>query len=102
MLRTCMAFALLCVTSACVSAQDPDAELVRYINSIKAIDNHSHITALDLEHDKGYDQLRCDSLPPAKGLGAIGFRFSAAQQAAYKTLFGLNVKTGSDEEMKSA
>jgi hypothetical protein len=100
MTRTCIAIFLLCAASVCASAQESDPEIVRYVNSVKAIDNHSHITALDRDFDKGYDQLRCNNLPPATGLPAVGFRFSAGQQAAYKTLYGLDVKTGSDDELK--
>jgi hypothetical protein len=103
MIKTFLVIAVLCgLAAAPISAQEPDAELVRYINSIKAIDNHSHITALDRDHDKGYDQLRCESLPAAVGLPAVGFRFSADQQAAYKTLYGFDAKTGSDDEIKKA
>jgi hypothetical protein len=83
------------------SAQAQDSELVRYIDSIKAIDNHSHITALDRDHDKGYDQLRCDVLPPTVGLPAANFRFNPDQQWAYKTLYGFDAKTGSEAEIKS-
>ena len=81
-------------------AQEPNPELVRYINSVKAIDNHSHITALDRDQDKGYDQLRCDVLPPAVGLSPANFRFNADQQWAYRTLYGFDAKTGDDAETK--
>ena len=91
--------AMFCVVAS-VSAQEPDPEIVRYVNSIKAIDNHSHITALDRDHDKGYDQLRCDVLPPAAGLSPANFRFNADQQWAYKTLFGFDAKSGNDAEIK--
>ncbi len=66
--RVCLAVILFCAASAPGWAQQPDPEIVSYINSIKAIDNHAHVTALDREHDKGYDQLRCDGLPSSNGL----------------------------------
>jgi predicted TIM-barrel fold metal-dependent hydrolase len=100
MIKTFLTIGLLCTAATTIFAQEPASELVRYINSIKAIDNHSHITALDRDRDKGYDQLRCDSLPPAIGLAVAGFRFNADQQRAYKTLYGLDVKSGSDAEIK--
>lgn len=100
MTRTLLAIAALFVSVGSASAQEPDLEIVRYVNSIKAIDNHSHITALDRDHDKGYDQLRCDVLPSAAGLSPANFRFNADQQWAYKTLFGFDAKTGSDAEIK--
>jgi len=100
MIRTCLIIAVLFAGAACASAQEPDPELVRYVNSIKAIDNHSHITALDRDHDKGYDQLRCDVLPAAVGLSPANFRFNADQQWAYKTLYGFDAKTGGDSEIK--
>jgi uncharacterized protein len=100
MIRACFIITALFAAAASASAQQPDPELVRYINSIQAIDNHSHITALDRDHDKGYDQLRCDVLPPAVGLSPANFRFNADQQWAYKTLYGFDAKTGDDAEIK--
>jgi uncharacterized protein len=100
MIRVCYVIATFFVIVAPAFAQEPDPELVRYINSIQAIDNHSHITALDRDHDKGYDQLRCDVLPPASGLSPANFRFNADQQWAYKTLYGFDAKTGNDAEIK--
>ena len=96
--------AIVCVVfCACapVQAQQPDPDLVAHINSIKAIDNHAHVTGLDLAHDRGFDQLRCDELPAATTLAPANIRFNADQQAAYKTLFGLDVKTGDDAEIKN-
>jgi uncharacterized protein len=100
MIRACFVIVALLAIGAPAFAQEPDPELLRYINSIQAIDNHSHITALDRDNDKGYDQLRCDVLPPATGLSAANFRFDADQQWAYKTLFGFDAKSGDDAEIK--
>jgi hypothetical protein len=101
MIRASLVIAALFVACASAFAQEPDSEILRYVNSIKAIDNHSHITALDRDHDKGYDQLRCDVLPPAVGLSPANFRFNADQQWAYKTLYGFDAKNGSDAEIKN-
>jgi uncharacterized protein len=81
-------------------AQQPDPEIVSYINSVRAIDNHAHVTALDREHDNGYDQLRCDGLPSSNGLPPANLRFGPDQQAAYRTLYGFDAKTGDDAELK--
>src|ERR1700734_205204 len=89
--------AMVCAASP-AQAQEPDPELVAYISSIKAIDNHAHVTGLDLAHDRGFDQLRCDELPASTTLPPANLRFNADQQAAYKTLFGFDAKTGDDAE----
>jgi uncharacterized protein len=81
-------------------AQEPDAEIAGYVNSIRAIDNHAHVTGLDLEQDRGFDQLRCDELAPSSGLGPANLRFGADQRAAYQSLFGFDAKTGDDAEIK--
>jgi predicted TIM-barrel fold metal-dependent hydrolase len=101
MIRPYFVIAAAFVVCAPAFAQEPNPELVRYIDSIKAIDNHSHITALDRDHDKGYDQLRCDVLPPETGLPAANFRFNPDQQWAYKILYGFDAKTGADAEIKN-
>ena len=96
------AMVVLCALATPAWAQEPDPEIVSYVNSIKAIDNHAHVTALDREHDKGYDQLRCEDLPSSSGLPPANLRFGPDQQAVYKTLYGFDAKTGSDEELKKA
>lgn len=93
------AIGLLCAAVA-AWAQEPDAQIAAYVNSIKAIDSHAHVTALDREHDKGYDQLRCDALPPAAGLPPASLRFGPDQQAAYRTLYGFEARTGSEAEIQ--
>jgi uncharacterized protein len=100
MKRLGLAIILLCAVVAPAQAQEPDPEIAAYVNSIKAIDNHAHVTALDREHDKGYDQLRCDGLPPASALPPANLRFGAAEEAAYKTLYGFEAKTGDEAEIK--
>jgi uncharacterized protein len=98
--RVCLGVFLFCAASVPGWAQQPDPEIVSYINSIKAIDNHAHVTALDREHDKGYDQLRCDGLSSSNGLPPANLRFGPDQQAAYKTLYGFEAKTGDEVELK--
>ena len=98
--RLGLATILFCAAVAPVQAQEPDPEIAAYVNSIKAIDNHSHVTALDRDHDKGYDQLRCDGLPPATALPPANLRFGAAEQAAYRALYGFEAKTGDETEIK--
>src|ERR1700722_9517110 len=94
--RAFLAVLLFCVASAPSRAQQPDPEIVSYINSIKAIDNHAHVTALDRAHDEGYDQLRCDGLTSSSVLPPANLRFGPDQQAAYKTLYGFEAKTGAE------
>ncbi len=96
------AIAVLCALATPAWAQEPDPEIVSYVNSIKAIDNHAHVTAPDREHDKGYDQLRCEDLPSSNSLPPANLRFGPDQAAAYKTLYGFDAKTGSDAELKKA
>src|SRR5580700_1530903 len=98
--RVCLAAFLYFVASAPGWAQQPEPEIVSYINSIKAIDNHAHVTALDREHDKGYDQLRCDGLPTSSAPPPANLRFALDQQAAYRTLYGFDAEAGSDAEIK--
>jgi uncharacterized protein len=105
--KTELAAAMLGLGVTCAICQaspaqtpDPDPEIVTYVDSIKAIDNHAHVTSLDRGHDKGYDQLRCDELAPATGLAPANLRFDAEQQTIYKTLFGFDAKTGDGPEIK--
>ncbi len=98
--RACLIVILFCTMTAPSPAQEPDPEIVSYINSIKAIDNHAHVTALDREHDKGYDQLRCDGLPSSSAPPPANLRFALDQQAAYRTLYGFDAEAGSDAEIK--
>ena len=100
MIRAGLAVLLFCGACAPSRAQQPDPEIVSYINSIKAIDNHAHVTALDRAHDEGYDQLRCDGLTSTSVLPPANLRFGPDQQAAYKTLYGFDAKTGDEAEMK--
>src|SRR6202047_441214 len=98
--RAGVAVLLFCAASAPSRAQQPDPEIASYINSIKAIDNHAHVTALDRARDKGYDQLRCDGLISSGVLPPANLRFGPDQQAAYKTLYGFDAKTGDEAEIK--
>jgi predicted TIM-barrel fold metal-dependent hydrolase len=96
----CLAIVVLCAAVAPARAQEPDPEITAYVNSIQAIDNHAHVTALDRDHDKGYDQLRCDGLPPGTALPPANLRFGVAEQSAYRTLYGFEAKTGDEAEIK--
>jgi predicted TIM-barrel fold metal-dependent hydrolase len=83
-----------------VVAQEPDAKLMEYIDSIKAVDNHAHVVAPDMEHDTGYDALRCETLPASTVLAPANARFGPSIQAAWKTLYGVTVESDSAESLK--
>jgi uncharacterized protein len=101
MKRLCLLTLLLCAPVLYAQSPTPDGDLVRYINSIVAIDDHAHVTALDRLADKGYDQLRCDELPASEGgLLPANLRFGPDKQAVFESLYGFHAKDGSDGEMK--
>ncbi len=91
-------FAFLLVTSAAL-AQQIDPLLAAYIDSIKAIDNHGHVFALDVPDDKGYDALRCEELPPSVGPDPANFRFSERTKLAWKTLYGAEPASGQEADL---
>jgi hypothetical protein len=71
-------------------AQEPDPQLLTYIETIQAVDNHAHVLAPDVPDDKGYDALRCDPLPATQGLPApANLRFGPLTQLTWKTLYGV-------------
>jgi uncharacterized protein len=101
MKRLLLSATLLFAPLLLAQSPTPDGELMGYINSIAAIDDHAHVTALDRAGDKGYDQLRCDELPGGDGgLLPAMLRFGPDKQAVFETLYGFHAKDGSDAEMK--
>ena len=83
---------LMLAIGVSTSTQDADPEIVRHLQSIKAIDNHAHVMGLNHATDNGYDQLRCDALPVSpSSLPPQMLRFNPAQQAAMRTLYGFDV-----------
>ncbi|ABF39991.1 amidohydrolase 2 [Candidatus Koribacter versatilis Ellin345] len=97
-MRILVTFAVM-VLCATGFAQEPDAEIAHHIESIKAIDNHSHVIAAD-PADKGFDQLRCEMLPDS-GIGAASQRYPNPDwMNAIHALYGFTPKDGSDAEMK--
>ncbi len=93
-------FALAAILAFATSliAQEPDAEIARHIDSIKAIDNHAHVIAAD-PADKGFDQLRCEMLPDS-GVTPASWRYNADWMSAIHALYGFTPKDSSDAEMK--
>ena len=86
-------FAVLTLTIS-VFAQDIDPQLLAYIETIQAIDNHAHVFAPDAPNDLGYDALRCESLPATPGLLApANLRFGPLTQLTWKTLYGVSPQT---------
>ena len=86
----------LLLSSLC-APQSPDPALVAYIDSIRAIDNHAHVMAFSSGDDKGYDQLRCEELPPGTTLPPANLRFGPDVQAAWKALYDFSGSSASDE-----
>ena len=96
-------FALCCVAWMCIglAAQDVDSQLMTYIDSIKAIDNHAHVVAPDMAHDENYDALRCEILPASPNvLGPANARFGPEVQAAWKALYDVVADSDSAENLK--
>jgi len=95
----CFWFLFCCVATA-APGQQTDPQLMAYIKSIKAVDNHAHVIAPNVADDKGYDALRCEVLPSTPGLAPANLRFGADTQTTWKTLYGKVPKTGEEAEQK--
>lgn len=95
--------AVLCVAAVAVSveAQEPDAQLMQYIDTIKLVDNHAHVVAPDVEHDTNYDALRCETLPASPTtLAPANTRFGPDISGAWKDLYGVTADSDSPENLK--
>jgi predicted TIM-barrel fold metal-dependent hydrolase len=90
----------LLIFGATALAQTADPALLKYIESIPAIDNHAHVVAPDIAHDKGYDALRCDQLPSSGGLAPANLRFGTSTRATWKALYGTEPATPEDADAK--
>ena len=80
-------------------AEDPDPQLMAFINSIRAVDNHAHVVAPDVEHDKDFDALRCDALPSTATWFYANTRFGPDLQAAWKALYTLSADSTSPDDL---
>ena len=95
--------AVVCVAAVAVSvkAQEPDAQLMQYIETIKLVDNHAHVVAPDMEHDMNYDALRCETLPASPAtLAPANARFGPDIAGAWKALYGVTADSDSPENLK--
>ena len=90
--------AAMALLSSLAFGQTPDEEISRYVDSMKAIDNHAHVIAVD-PADKGFDQLRCENLPDG-GSAPASWRYNADWMNAIHELYGLTPKDDSEGEMK--
>jgi len=88
----------LLLSAAAFAQADP--ALLKYIESIPAIDNHAHVVAPDMAHDKGYDALRCDQLPQPTTLPPANLRFGASTRATWKALYGTEPATPEEADAK--
>jgi uncharacterized protein len=93
---------LSCIFIFCMtlSAQEVDPQLMSYIGSVQAIDNHAHVVAPDLAHDVNYDALRCEILPPGTAKAPANTRFGPDVKAAWKALYGVVADSDSPENVK--
>lgn len=89
-----------CCVALALHAQDVDPQLMLYIDSIKAVDNHAHVLAPDVGDDKGYDALRCDALPSSSSLAPANLRFGASTQETWRALYGAEPKTAEEADQK--
>jgi len=83
-------------------AQQPDPQLSAYIDAIRVVDNHAHVVAPDPEHDRGFDALRCDELPPGVSAPPANLRFGSDIQSAWKALYGFAPASEKEAESKLA
>lgn len=99
--RICI-WLVFCFVAVAVHAQEIDPQLMSYIDSIKAVDNHAHVFAPDVPNDKGYDALRCDALFPTTDLVPANLRFGTDTQETWKALYGEVPATPEEAEQKRA
>jgi uncharacterized protein len=99
-MRLFLPLAVSALLSLPASAQDADPELVSYVQSIRAIDDHAHVVAPDYGHDTDYDALRCESLPPGTALPPANTRFGPDLKAAWKALYDFAGDSDSPETLK--
>jgi len=91
---------LLILLSVAAAAQNPNADLTSYIDSIQAIDNHAHVFAPDDPNDKGYDALRCEELPPGVGPDPANLRFGELTKLAWNALYGTEPTSADQAEQQ--
>ena len=99
-MKTFLPLLVIALAAVFASAQQPDAQLLAYINSIQAVDNHAHVFAPDVPDDKGYDALRCDVMPQTMTLAPGNLRFGPSTQSTWKALFGVVPSTGDEADHK--
>jgi uncharacterized protein len=90
---------LLAVGGCTTPAPELDPQLRTLVESIKAVDDHAHVVAT--AGDKGYDQLRCDALPPPRSLPMANFRFGPDVPLAWSGLYGFSGDTPSPDVLKA-
>jgi len=91
---------LVVLLSSAAAAQNSNADLAAYIDSIQAIDNHAHVFAPDDPNDKGYDALRCEELPPGVGPDPANLRFGELTKLTWNALYGTEPGTAEQAEQQ--
>jgi hypothetical protein len=98
-MRVARAILLAFLFPAVGLAQEPDPQIMADISAVRAVDNHAHVVAPDVEHDTDFDALRCDTLPSTTTLTYANTRFGPDLQAAWKALYGLTADSSSPENL---
>lgn len=81
------------------SSRGIDRDMSAFVASIRAVDNHAHVVAPDIEHDTAYDALRCEILPAAPVLPPANLRFGPDTQAAWLALYGVSLDSDAPEQL---
>ena len=102
MRRVTLVVSLAVLMAAWPHAQRADPRLTAFISSIRAIDDHAHVVAPDLERDQDYDALPCDALPASSALPPLNMRFGPQTLAAWRGLYGFAGRGAEDAQVKGA
>lgn len=92
---------VLVAAAALFLPQRIDSRLASFVDAIRAIDDHAHVVAPDMEHDTGYDALPCDLLPGGS-LPPANVRFGPDVLAAWKMLYGFSGKSDEAADLRAA
>ena len=96
--RGALLWTTVCLAACSAPTISPDAEFSTYVESLQAIDNHSHVVT-DPERDRGFDALPCDQTPIAPGMPPANLRFGPELQGAWKGLYDFQGSSDAPEQL---